>query len=485
MKCIICFGKISEEIIAQFTVKDFKISTVKDIKELNKEIDDLKPILLLIEEGSFKEFKQVINKNVSFIVFTNQNLNINGLEFFRNGAIDYLSTASNDFVTLVIERLTSFISKNKKGFLDKIIQDSEQLYFSVIENSPIAILVCSREGHIIASNLHAKSLMKIKEEIDNIQSYLDPVLAGDFLKILQGVQINNPNFKFQCSIIKDKIDLIPIMWHFSHFDHVLDDTVVAFGENITDYVEMRKKEFYQTKSLLVLNERLERANKSLDQFSRMISHDLKNGLNRILGFTRILNQVENRNLSKEGKEIADKIGQNTEDMVLTVNRILDFAKSKGSNIQIRKFLINDLLQKVLGDFKIQLDEIKGCCELHSENIEIEADIICLKQIFENLISNSIKYRSPERSLLLKVSVVDMGADILIVFEDNGLGIKSGDEEKLFEEYYRNKEDATKVEGHGIGLSTVKTLLDSHGGVIWVDPELAVGASFNIQLPKRQ
>lgn len=485
MNCIICFGKVSAEMIAQFAIKDFKISTVRDFRELNKEIDNLKPVLLLIEENCFKDFKQIINKNIPFIVFANQNLSISGLDFFRNGAIDYLSAISNDFVTLVIERLSDFLSKNKKGFLDKIIQDSEQLYFSVIENSPIIILICSREGHIIASNLHAKSLMKLKEEVDNIQNYLDPVLAGDFLKILQGVQINNPNFKFQCSIIKDKIDLIPIMWHFSHFDHVLDDTVVAFGENITDYVEMRKKEFYQTKSLLVLNERLERVNKSLDQFSRMISHDLKNGLNRILGFTRILNQIESQNLSKEGKEIAEKIGQNTDDMVLTVNRILDFAKSKGSNIQVRKFLINELLQKVLGDFKIQFEEVKGCWEFYSDNIEIEADIICLKQIFENLISNSIKYRSPDRNLLLKVSVVDMGADILIVFEDNGLGVKPGDEDKLFEEYFRNKEDAAKVEGHGIGLSTVKTLLDSHSGVIWVDPEVAVGASFNIQLPKKQ
>jgi signal transduction histidine kinase len=172
-------------------------------------------------------------------------------------------------------------------------------------------------------------------------------------------------------------------------------------------------------------------------------------------------------------------------MVLTVNRILDFAQSKGSNLQIQKFAINELIQKILLGFHEQIQEINGRYELESELIEVEADPICMKQIFENLISNAIKYRSSERTFLLKVSIMDMGADILIVFEDNGIGIKPGDEEKLFDEYYRNKDIADKVEGHGIGLSTVKTLLDSHGGVIWVDPEAIVGSSFNLQLPKLQ
>lgn len=485
MKNIFCIGKISDAVKKQFESKDFQVTTFVNSNDFSVELKITNPFLILIEDNRFKEVRNLIQQKIPFIVFTWKEQNIEGYDFFRNGALDYFSCANEGFASLVLNKIESSLSLNKNNFLDKILQESESLYYSIIENSPIIILVCNSDGQIIISNQHAKNLMNLKEENDNIYNYLDPVLADDFLRSLKVFQNSHQNNKFKCSIIKNKIDLTPIMWHLSFFDHVLDNTIVVFGEDISAYEEMRKKEFYQTKSLLVLNERLERVNKSLDQFSRMISHDLKNGLNRIIGFTRILSQNEVANISKESHEIIERILQNTDEMVLTINRILDFAKSKGSNIQVRNFLVNDLLQKVLTDFEIQMKDVKGHYEFESEDIEIEADIICLKQVFENLISNAIKYRSHEREFLLKISLVDLGADILIIFEDNGIGIKPGDEEKLFNEFYRNQDIENKIEGHGIGLSNVKTLLDSHGGVIWVDPKVSIGSSFNIQLPKKQ
>jgi signal transduction histidine kinase len=484
MKDIYCLGKGLDSFIAPLQSKGFTARLFSNAIELQAEITKKSPLCVLIQDLHFDEFQSQKIVGVPFIVYTTENIDIAGYDFFRKGALDYFSTAEN-FLELLLDKLEKYISVNKKDLLDKILHESENLYFSIIEKTPILTLVLNREGQIIIANEEAKRLMKTSEEKDRVEDYLDPVLAKEFLDLLKAVRHTSGEIKFQCSIIKNEDDLTPIMWHIDSFDHVIDDTVVAFGQNISTSVEMRKKEFYQTKSLLVLNDRLERSNKSLDQFSRMISHDLKNGLNRIMGFTRMLMQIEKNHLTAEGLEVAGKISQNTDDMVLTVNRILDFAQSKGSNLQIQKFAINELIQKILLGFHEQIQEINGRYELESELIEVEADPICMKQIFENLISNAIKYRSSERTFLLKVSIMDMGADILIVFEDNGIGIKPGDEEKLFDEYYRNKDIADKVEGHGIGLSTVKTLLDSHGGVIWVDPEAIVGSSFNLQLPKLQ
>ena len=485
MKNIFCFGIITEEIKGQLASGGFKVFSFIESNDFKKEAKDSKSKFLLIEDERFNEISSSLNKNTPFIIFTRQKISLDGLDFFRYGALDYLSSSNENFVSLLIERIEKTIAINKKDFLDKIVQDTENLYYSIIEDSPQIILVCNNDGQIIISNKVANQKMKISDDNELVSHYLDPVLGNDFINLLKSVHNTQNNCNFQCSIIKGTDDLTPILWHMTYFAHVLEGTIVVFGEDISEFEEMRKKEFYKTKSLLVLNERLERSNKSLDQFSRMISHDLKNGLGRILGFARILNQNENSNLSDSGKDIALKITQNTDDMVLTVNRILDFARSKGADIQVRKFKINDILTKVITDFHHQIQEVNGRVEMQFEDIEIEADLICMKQIFENLITNAIKYRSPERTLLLKVSILDMGADILIIFEDNGIGIKPGDEEKLFEEYYRNQEIATKVAGHGIGLSTVKTLLDSHGGVIWVDPDALVGSSFNIQLPKVQ
>lgn len=484
MKDIYCLGGELDAFASVIDSKGFTLKFFKSFSSLKNEISNKAPLCLLIQDSKFDEIDLQKNKSVPFIVYTTKKMGLEGYAFFRKGAIDYFSINEN-FIELLIPRLEKFSQENKKDLLDKILHESEKLYYAIIEKSPILTLVLNRDGQILVANEEAKRLMQTSESKDRVEDYLDPVLAKEFLEVLKNVRHNSGEVKFQCSIIKNQDDLTPILWHIDSFDQVIGDTVVAFGQDISFSVEMRKKEFYQTKSLLVLNDRLERSNKSLDQFSRMISHDLKNGLNRIMGFSRILLQIEKDHLTAEGLEIAGKVSKNIDDMVLTVNRILDFAQSKGSNLQIQKFFIGELLQKILFSFQDQIHEINGRYELISDSIEIEADAICLKQVFENLISNAIKYRSPERTLLLKISVMDMGADILIVFEDNGIGIKSGDEEKLFEEYYRNKEVVGKIEGHGIGLSTVKTLLHSHGGVIWVDPEAIVGASFNLQVPKLQ
>jgi len=484
MKDIYCLGGELDAFASVIDSKGFSLKIFNSLSSLKNELSIKTPLCLLIQDSKFDEFDLQKNQSAPFIVYTTKKMGLEGYAFFRKGALDYFSTNEN-FIELLIPRLDKFSQENKKDLLDKILHESEKLYNAIIEKLPILTLVLNRDGQILVANEEAKRLMQTSENKDRVEDYLDPVLAKEFLEVLKNVRQKSGEVKLQCSIIKNQDDLTPILWHIESFDQVIGDTVVAFGQDISYSVEMRKKEFYQTKSLLVLNDRLERSNKSLDQFSRMISHDLKNGLNRIMGFSRILLQIEKDHLTAEGLEIAGKVSQNIDDMVLTVNRILDFAQSKGSNLQIQKFFINELLQKILFSFQEQIHETNGRYELISDSIEIEADVICLKQVFENLISNAIKYRSAERTLLLKISVMDMGADILIVFEDNGIGIKSGDEEKLFEEYYRNKEVAGKVEGHGIGLSTVKTLLSSHGGVIWVDPEAIAGASFNLQLPKLQ
>lgn len=484
MKDIYCLGGGLDLFVSSLHLKSFTTKIFSNASNLKAEVIKKSPMCLLIQDIHFEDFQGQKISDIPFIVYTVKDVALEGYNFFRKGALDYFSTNEN-FLQLLVSRLEKYILDNKKDLFTKIFHESEKLYYSIIEKTPILTLVLNREGQILIANEEAKRLMQTSDSKDRVEDYLDPVLAKEFLDLLKIVRHNSGEVKFQCSIIKNQDDLTPIMWHIDSFDQVIDDTVVAFGQDISFSVEMRKKEFYQTKSLLVLNERLERSNKSLDQFSRMISHDLKNGLNRIMGFTRMLMHIEKEHFTTEGLEVVGKVSQNIDDMVLTVNRILDFAQSKGSNLQIQKFFINELLHKVLLGFHDQIQEINGRYELISEPIEIEADSICMKQVFENLISNAIKYRSAERTLLLKISVMDMGADILIVFEDNGIGVKSGDEEKLFDEYYRNKEVADKVEGHGIGLSTVKTLLDSHGGVIWVDPEAIVGSSFNLQLPKLQ
>ncbi|PCJ62128.1 MAG: hypothetical protein COA79_05420 [Planctomycetota bacterium] len=483
-KLAYCVGEISDEIIEAFHSYEINIKKFLTIEPCLTSLDEFSSYFILIHESFLNDGFQIDQiKEMPVVVYTDNPINVDGYAYIREGAIDYLSVDEKDFVWLIDQSVKKYVKKHAKGFLHKFLMDSESLYYSIIDESPNLILICNVEGQLIISNKLSSDSLGLKDGENKIHDYLDSVLCEEFIETIKVTLTENKSYKMKCSLSEKSLKKFPVSWIFCPFDHVLANTVLIYGQNITDLEEVRKKDFYKTKSLLSLNDKLEGMNKSLDQFSGMISHDLKNGLNRILGFIRIIDRNESSHLSEEGKELIQKVNSSADDMVLTIDRILDFARSKGTDLQLRNIKISELILKVLNSFQYKFEEIQGMYHLEKNDIMISVDMIMMKQIFENLVSNAIKYRSSKRDLLLSVTIEDVGSDICICFEDNGSGVKEEDTDVLFEPYFRNSKHEESVEGHGIGLSTVKTLIEAHGGIIWVESDIERGSSFNIQLPK--
>jgi two-component system phosphate regulon sensor histidine kinase PhoR len=135
---------------------------------------------------------------------------------------------------------------------------------------------------------------------------------------------------------------------------------------------------------------------------------------------------------------------------------------------------------------LQVEKKGGRIEFYNQlrNPEIEGDAFHLTHIFNNLLDNANKYS--HENPIIKVTVKEDGNQVIVIIQDNGIGMSRDAQKKIFDKFYRvptgNLHD---VKGFGLGLSYVKTMLEAHQGEIHVQSEPAKGSTFTINLPKKQ
>ncbi len=229
------------------------------------------------------------------------------------------------------------------------------------------------------------------------------------------------------------------------------------------------------------NQKLLERNKELKNYNHTVAHDLKNPLGVIRSFSDIL-------LSKEEDEKKKKILMRIKNACNTsldiIDGLLEIAKSdvntQGDAIDLN-FELNESI-KMLENLVIQKDvQIRF-------DLEIEyfmGNKIAIKQIITNLISNAIKYGPVGKQPLIRISTKKIKDTIQLEFEDNGIGIKPEDYENIFQKLSRVENKDANIEGHGIGLSTVKNLVEKYQGTIEVSSIEHVGSIFTIYLPYKR
>jgi signal transduction histidine kinase/DNA-binding NarL/FixJ family response regulator len=222
---------------------------------------------------------------------------------------------------------------------------------------------------------------------------------------------------------------------------------------------------------------LNRSNEELEQFAYIASHDLKEPLRTIINTLKLIKD-DTQNLSQE--ETVAKIGaslSSAKRMRTLVSDLLAFAKV---NKQAKDFVLVDLHQVV----QDVLNNLQGSIKEKSVKITVaslpavKGNPIQLMQLFQNIISNSIKYC--ELTPIIDISVDNAEDSIVFCIKDNGIGVPSDQKKKIFEPFYR-LQTKTAFSGTGIGLALCKKIVKAHGGKIWVKSSKLTGSSFYFTL----
>jgi len=223
---------------------------------------------------------------------------------------------------------------------------------------------------------------------------------------------------------------------------------------------------------------LQKKNQELEQFNYMASHDLKEPIRNILMFTDILkNDVDDLSTDK-AKEYLNIISDASKRMFKLIEGLLSFSTA-GKELNKRNLNINDILVEIKKDLKIQFEE-KDTQLIVDELPDIYADKTAMRLVFQNIISNAIKF-SKEKPVVIKIDARKTEHKIQFCISDNGPGIEPEYQEKVFNLLAR-LHTKSEVEGAGIGLSTCKKLIEMHQGKIWVDPAYQAGTKFCFEIP---
>lgn len=223
------------------------------------------------------------------------------------------------------------------------------------------------------------------------------------------------------------------------------------------------------------------SNRDLEQFASAIAHDLRAPVRHLSQFTSLLADELAGMASGDAQDFMSVIEESARVMSDMVDALLDYARLGRST---RTFKVVDLSSCIRAAKKLLVDEIKDS----GATIEVgrmrrpEGDKELITQLFQNLISNSIKYASPDRPPHINIQSEEADGIITIRVEDNGIGIKPAFADRIFALFQRlHAEDA--YAGLGVGLATCRRICEMHHGSLTLDTSYEEGACFVITLPR--
>jgi signal transduction histidine kinase len=220
-----------------------------------------------------------------------------------------------------------------------------------------------------------------------------------------------------------------------------------------------------------------------NEFIASASHDLKNPIMSISGYSDLLTKAGPLNNQQE--EFIDRIQSSTKNMLELVQNMLQLTEIdlQATGIHYEEMNAVTLLKEIVTEFEIQANQKSQTLTLQNElpTIHITGDGLQLKQVFRNLIGNAIKYTPTNGNI--QIHIKQTAPNLEVQVQDNGYGIPNADLPHIFERFYRvHNNKNTEIEGNGLGLAIVKSIVEQHKGEIEVQSNINQGTTFIVKLP---
>jgi signal transduction histidine kinase len=296
-------------------------------------------------------------------------------------------------------------------------------------------------------------------------------------------------------LLRAKVSVFIDLYKKNHKLLQQEQTLKNINKSLESEINERKNSEEQVKELnqkLLQNiERLESANKELDRFAFMASHDLQEPLRKIITFSDRLSSKYSTKLDEEADMYINRIQTSAERMRVLIKDILELSKIAADKDSFIETNMNNLITEVLSDMEFNIKE-KQAKILVERLPAIHVNPSLIRALFQNLISNSLKYSkktiNPIIRISSEISFEKNQTDInltekycRIQITDNGIGFDQKDATQIFS-IFKRLHFNNEFEGTGIGLAICKKIVDQHNGFISARSKLDEGSTFIISIP---
>lgn len=412
--------------------------------------------------------------NVPIVVLTGFDDETLALEAVRLGAQDYLVKGQVD--GKMIARVARYAIERKRA--EEALRESEARFRSAFDHAAIGMALVAPDGRWLKVNsafcetvgFTESELLRMKFQDLTHPDDL-PTNLGYFYQLLSGdLQYYHLEKRYVHKLGHDiwVRDSASVVWNVQQQPMY----IVAQIQDIT-----RRK--HVEEELAHRIEELARSNMELEQFAYVASHDLQEPLRMVASYTQLLERRYKGRLDADANEFIGYAVDGVIRMQQLINDLLSYARVGKQGKHFEPTNCETVLADTLVDLQAAVKESNARIT-HDPLPTVMADAPQLRQVFQNLIGNAIKFRS-SAPLHIHVSAVRQGAEWVFSVRDNGIGIDTEYAERIFVIFQR-LHSREQYRGTGIGLAICKKIVERHGGRIWVEGQPGQGSTFYFTIP---
>ncbi len=410
--------------------------------------------------------------------------------------------------SLVLMNLTNNYAHDEKKDYDKSLGYALESY-GIAKKLGIENIVCLTLGGMVKAGIHLGTFPSMLEK-EGMYSLEDIMIAA----LEKNGQINDPliskvTYEIAIEFYESREDYKMALYYQKKLteikdrisDKEKDENLFALNIKHETYrkeirlkqLELEKKELelQQKEELKEINRQLEEKvkarttqilakNHELEQYAYIVAHDLKEPIRSIVGFSQLLERKEKENISDNSKELLGYIKEASYNMREMVDDLLKYSTIHVDEENFKEVNLSQLLEKVFLNLRNAIKESNAKIIVGDIPEHITCDPIRIRQLFQNIISNAIKFRHQERNCIIKIKGYKSQKGYTFSIKDNGIGISDEFFDKIFL-LFRRLHTKDKFNGSGIGLSVCKKIVNLHGGDIWVTSEDNKGTTFHFTM----
>jgi PAS domain S-box-containing protein len=368
---------------------------------------------------------------------------------------------------------------------------SEQQAQALLQSAPDAIVVVDENGIIKIVNQRTESLFGYQshELIDQPLEMLIPQQLHQ-----QHIQ-NRKNYFLHprtqvMSFVKDIYAVrkdgteVPVDVSLSPFESSQGLLVVGAVRDVSEHkyieAELRRHRDHLEELVAQRTADLQASNKELESYSYSIAHDLRAPLRAITSFSQILKEDTKDKLTADDLEHLNRVIVAGIKMAHLIDDILELARITRKEIRFSQVNLSHICNEILARLKHSHPDRKVQCQVQ-ENLLVSGDARLLECALQNLVENAWKFTRDKASATIEIGAIEKGGVMHYYVKDNGIGFDTQYSEKLFQPFHR-LHSAEDYEGTGVGLATVRRIIQRHGGRVWAESQKQQGATFYFTLP---